>query len=55
MPTPLPVQLVVMSLPAWMTMALRHVCLPTKSQPTELVIPNSLAVVVRRMKVGLSD
>ena len=48
-PTPLPVQLVVVSQPAGTSMTMRSVA-STQSPPAELVSPNSLAVMVRRMK-----
>ena len=49
MPTPLPVQLLVVSLPAGTSMMTRHVA-SQQSQSAESSIQNSLAVVVRRMK-----
>ena len=48
-PTPLPVQLVLVSLPAGSSMIMRYGASP-QSQPAESVSPNSLLVVVRKMK-----
>ena len=57
-PTPLPVQLVVVSLPAGTSLMMVHVASP-QSQPAGMTSPNSLTVV-RRMKEadltnGISD